>query len=222
MSLKRRALLLSFLSLISATAPSVQSMSVLSPEAKIEGKSQAELSLLWWRWAASFEYGESPVADRTGANCQLKQNGSVWFLAGTYGSQRTVRKCAVPRGRFLFFPLINYVVIPCGGESGCSAAITCQEVKETARSITDNPSILVLEVDGERLTGLERQRQASPECFDMATASTDSKIFPSAANGYYVMLAPLKPGTHTINFGGILPAMSHGNHVHRGRAISPR
>ncbi|HUQ51517.1 MAG TPA: hypothetical protein VM692_04800 [Gammaproteobacteria bacterium] len=26
-----------------------------------------------------------------------------------------------------------------------------------------------------------------------------------AANGYYVMLRPLPPGKHTINFGGALP-----------------
>ena len=31
--------------------------------------------------------------------------------------------------------------------------------------------------------------------------------FPSAANGYYVMLRPLDPGTHTLNFGGVLPGM---------------
>ncbi len=31
---------------------------------------------------------------------------------------------------------------------------------------------------------------------------------PSAANGYYVMLNPLPPGKHEINFGGILPDMA--------------
>jgi hypothetical protein len=33
-------------------------------------------------------------------------------------------------------------------------------------------------------------------------------IFPSAANGYYVMLRPLSPGKHVINFGGVLPSLS--------------
>jgi hypothetical protein len=195
-------------SLIAASAISAESTLVLSPEAKIEGKSQAEWSLLWWQWAGSFEYDESPIADPTGANCQNKQNGNVWFLAGTYGSHRTIRKCTVPRGRYLFFPLINYVVMPCAGGSDCTAAATCQEVKSTARATTDNPSTLILEIDGARIAGLERQRQASPECFDMAAkANTAFKVYPSAADGYYVMLAPLKPGTHVINFGGVLPSM---------------
>ena len=32
-------------------------------------------------------------------------------------------------------------------------------------------------------------------------------VYPSAANGYYVMLRPLPPGRHTLNFGGVLPSM---------------
>lgn len=32
--------------------------------------------------------------------------------------------------------------------------------------------------------------------------------YPSAANGYYVMVNPLPPGKHEINFGGILPDMA--------------
>jgi hypothetical protein len=68
---------------------------------------------------------------------------------------------------------------------------------------------LVLEVDGERITGLERWSQARPDSFDMsAKANTAFNVFPSAANGYYVMLAPLEPGTHTMSFGGVLPGMA--------------
>ena len=194
--------------LIVATSVSAQSTSpLLSPQSKVEGKSQAEWSVLWWQWAGSFEYDDSPIADQTGANCQLKQNGSVWFLAGTYGSHRTIRQCSVPRGKYIFFPLINYVVAPCAG-SDCTAPPTCGDIKDVARETMDNPSALVLEIDGLRITGLEQQRQASPECFDMAAkADTSYKIYPSAADGYYGMLAPLKPGTHVINFGGALPSL---------------
>ena len=61
------------------TVVGAESGQVLSPEARIDGKSQAEWSRLWWQWAASFQYDESPVADQTGQNCQLKQNGRVFF-----------------------------------------------------------------------------------------------------------------------------------------------
>lgn len=33
------------------------------------------------------------------------------------------------------------------------------------------------------------------------------RVYPSVANSYYVMLRPLSPGTHTLNFGGALPSM---------------
>lgn len=41
-----------------------------------------------------------------------------------------------------------------------------------------------------------------------AFAEPKYRVFPSAANGYYVMLRPLSPGEHVLNFGGMLPTMS--------------
>lgn len=85
---------------------------LVSPGEAIAGRTQAEWSVAWWQWARSFERESSPVADRTGALCSARQSGDVWFLAGTYGTRRTIRACKVPAGKHLFFPLINYVVYP--------------------------------------------------------------------------------------------------------------
>ena len=41
-----------------------------------------------------------------------------------------------------------------------------------------------------------------------ALAEPKYRVFPSTANGYYVMLRPLPPGEHVLNFGGMLPSMS--------------
>jgi hypothetical protein len=41
-----------------------------------------------------------------------------------------------------------------------------------------------------------------------ALAVPKYRVFPSAANGYYVILQPLSPGRHVLNFGGRLPEMS--------------
>jgi hypothetical protein len=173
------------------------------PSESVGGRSQAEWSRAWWQWAGSFEQGESPVADRTGRLCGSKQGDNVWFLAGTYGTERTFRKCRVPRGRYLFFPLINYVVMP-----PASRPVNCMAVTREAASITDDVSALVLDVDGVRVPDLVAYRQASAGCFDMGErAEPKVRVFPSAANGYYVMLRPLSPGTHLLNFGGALPGM---------------
>ena len=184
-----------------------QTSIVVSPSEDVAGTSQAAWSKAWWQWAGSFQQAESPVADRTGINCHLKQKGPVWFLAGTYGTARTIRTCRVPRDKFLFFPLINYVVMP-SGQAGCNM-LCCSSFAQTAKSITDGPSNLVLEIDGRRIDDLARYRQATTECFDMGELAQPAyRVFPSAANGYYVMLRPLSPGKHMLNFGGMLPGMS--------------
>lgn len=179
------------------------------PSAAVSGRTQAEWSQLWWQWAASFQYDESPVADRTGQSCHLKQSGPVWFLAGTYGTRRTIRTCKVPKDTYVFFPLINYVVMPTGPvqEENCEAC--CARYRATARSMTDTPYDLVLDLDGRRVEHLETYRQVSLGCFDLGVlASPKARVFPAAANGYYVMLKPLAPGKHELNFGGRLPSMS--------------
>ena len=184
-----------------------QTRIAVPPSEHVAGMSQAAWSEAWWQWAGSFDQADSPVADRTGANCTLKQKGPVWFLAGTYGTRRTTRTCTVPRDKFLFFPLINYVVMPTIDTGPCG--VCCPSFVRTARQITDGPSNLVLDLDGRRIDDLDRYRQATTQCFDMgALAEPKYRVFPSAANGYYVMLRPLSPGTHVLNFGGMLPGMS--------------
>ncbi|MEO8627572.1 MAG: hypothetical protein ABI612_05655 [Betaproteobacteria bacterium] len=174
----------------------------VSPDERVEGRSQAEWSTAWWQWAGSFERDESPVSDKTGELCASKQSGAVWFLAGTYGTHQTMRTCTVPQAKYLFFPLINFVVMP----PPPSRKISCMAVMTYAASMTDAPSILVLDIDGTRVENLLSYRQATKECFDMgAFAKPKIRVFPSAANGYYVMLRPLAPGKHVLNFGGALP-----------------
>ena len=141
------------------------------------------------------------MADTTGKLCHLKQDGPVWFLAGTYGTKRTIRTCEVPRGKYLFFPLVNYVFYPVHPDS------TCAYNQERAAEMTNDVSSLVLEIDGVRAKDLTVHRLATEKCFDLNELSGGG-IYPAAANGYYVMLAPLKPGSHTLNFGGVLPRMS--------------
>jgi hypothetical protein len=176
---------------------------LLPASVPVAGASQDDWSRQWWEWAGSFDRAESPVADRSGARCGSRQAGAVWFLAGTYGTQRTIRTCHVPRGKYLFFPLINYVVAR--GPGGNSS---CEHVKATAARMTEGASALVLEVDGVRYAGLEKHRLAPAGCFDLGSRTPERfRIYPAAANGYYVMLKPLPAGRHTLNFGGALPSM---------------
>jgi hypothetical protein len=190
-------------SLFSPLTSRAQPAKTVPPNQPVHGLSQAEWSREWWQWAASFDRRASPVSDRTGALCALKQSGPVWFLAGTYGTQRTIRSCKVPHGKYLFFPLINYVVAP-----HPDVPISCEEVTRSAAYRMEDASALILDVDGVRTPNLMSYRQATTQCFNLgARIAENVNMFPSAANGYYVMLKPLSRGKHEINFGGALPNM---------------
>ncbi len=187
--------------LLLATSACAEEPLLLNVDQDVAGASQAQWSRTWWQWAASFDREVSPVADTTGERCAAGQQGAVWFLAGTYAAERTRRTCQVPAGKYLFFPLINYVVSANAGYS-----VNCSEVMEAAFDDVAGVSQLVLRVDGHGSTGLETHRVSTRGCFDLgARKSPPGRIFPAAGDGYYVMLRPLSPGRHTIDFGGTLP-----------------
>jgi len=70
-----------------------QSSVLLTATEEVSNVSQGDWSKRWWQWAASFDQRDSPVSDQTGALCAQKQSGPLWFLAGTYGTRRTIREC---------------------------------------------------------------------------------------------------------------------------------
>ncbi|MFC9586753.1 hypothetical protein ACFVJ8_28565 [Streptomyces yangpuensis] len=78
----------------------------IDSEWKLTDAEGRALSGRWWRWALSAPGRRSPVSDTTGEHAGWKQPDDLWFLAGTYGG-RVVRRCAVPAGRPLFFPVLN-------------------------------------------------------------------------------------------------------------------
>lgn len=175
---------------------------LVPPSEKVAGLSQSDWSRSWWQWAKSFADHESPVADRKGNRCHLRQEGDVWFLAGTYGSGPVTRECTVPAGKYIFFPLINYVVFPRPGLTP-----TCELAIAGSARAMNQVSSLLLEIDGKNFENLTAHRQATRQCFDLAELAGGG-LAPSAANGYYIMLRPLSRGTHTIIFGGSIPEVS--------------
>ncbi|WP_231493863.1 hypothetical protein [Nocardiopsis sp. CNT312] len=76
---------------------------------RISSRKGTELAGRWWRWVWSAPKGSDPVQDTTGRHASHNQPDDLWFLAGTYGGT-VVRRCEVPAGRPLFFPVLNCVV----------------------------------------------------------------------------------------------------------------
>ncbi|MFD8597502.1 hypothetical protein ACFV1L_21110 [Kitasatospora sp. NPDC059646] len=72
----------------------------------VDPKQGGKLAARWWKWALSAPEDRSPVRDRTGELADWRQPSDVWFLAGTYGG-RVVRRCQLPAGKPIFFPVFN-------------------------------------------------------------------------------------------------------------------
>jgi hypothetical protein len=180
-----------------------QNPGVLSPQSAHAGLTYGEWSAEWWKWAAEPPLAQNPLMDPNGANCAVGQSGPVWFLAGTLGGP-VVRSCTIPYGQMLFFPIGNAF---CAGDPGFSFA----DERACATSIAGTFSNFAAEVDGVAIKGLNvgfldnPYRALSPK-FDLVL--TADNIFgapagtykPGAADGVYLMLAPLTAGPHTIHF----------------------
>jgi hypothetical protein len=81
-----------------------------APDARPYGISYGAWTIKWWKWWFSIERARNPAIDQTGIYASQKQSRPVWFLAGTWVKKdRTYphRKCSVPTGVSILFPVIN-------------------------------------------------------------------------------------------------------------------
>ena len=182
---------------------------VVPPNAVPHGLTYGEWSAQWWKWALEKSTADSPILDTTGENCNVGQSGSVWFLAGTFGTSSPVtRSCTVAPGKTLFFPV---------ADSFCAAEGDFVEMRKCAQEFMDGATDLQAEIDGEPVQDLDSYRVLSPE---FKLELPDDNIFgvpagiyePAASDGVFLMLAPLQAGfqrarnkSHTIRFHARFP-----------------
>jgi len=166
----------------------------------LQGRTQAEYANTWWQWAVSMPDAQSPIKDRSGVRCAVNQAGPVWFLAGGFGTSRISRECRIPSDRHIFFPVINMLYYP----SGEGPAPTCDSVKLHAAMNNRYLKSFKVTIDDHSYVNPAFFRRSSADCFDLIARKpgtyTPSTVFPSATDGYWVMLRPLSPGRHTLSF----------------------
>ncbi len=202
-----------------ALADSNPNPGVLPPNSRPNGLTYGEWSNAWWQWAFSTPPASNPVLDTTGANCGVGQSGQVWFLAGVFGTGTATRNdCTVPAGKKLFFPIWNIINVAINGD--CSHST---DTVDTLRAVTNqlteaqDPTTYKVRVDGESIPILPTYR-AGPNNpsfnfihlsvatvnvafgLNCANGALNSPPYLAVSDGYYLMLAPLTPGMHTIHF----------------------
>jgi len=189
---------------------------VLPPQSHPYGKTYSQWAAAWWQWAFSIAAPNNPLLDQTGQNAGVNQSGNVWFLAGNFGgtSERTV---TVPSDKALFFPILNtaYLGFPCDDRNlpGCEADQALEQANDVATLLSFiTPQMdgvtLACAIDGIPVRNLAAYRPESSAWYTLTLV--DDNFFglpagpyhPCVDTGYYLMLAPLTAGPHSLHFTG--------------------
>jgi hypothetical protein len=183
---------------------------VIPPHAKACCMTYGEWSAKWWQWAYSLPVDQNPFFDEGGSctNGANGQFGPVWFLTGVINdSGKAVRNCTVPAGKALFFPIIN------AEDATIESGLTGKDLRTFPTQFVESVIDIAAEIDGVSLKNLYDYRAVSPlfiygplpensvpAMFYQEAHTGDTSL--SAADGFYLMLAPLSVGKHTIHFTG--------------------
>lgn len=212
------------------SAPLTAESYLLAPEQTHYGASYAVWSQRWWQWCYELPFTNHPLFDHVGTQAWRGQVDPVWFIGGELCSLyepcdgSAERSITIPAGTALFFPIVNvsWTNQECVDPD---TTYSYTELRQFAADAVEAATDILCEVDGvtivsaPTLAGAVRFRAQAEEfgytipadnVFVAACADAPVSVVhaPVAADGIYVMLAPLAPGTHTIHCAGAFPTLS--------------
>jgi len=210
--------LLSVLVILVAT-PHVVAQEAYPANSAVFGMTYGDWEAAYFQYVFSIPAG-GPMLDASGADCNDAQPaGPVFFLnlipdhaffpAGFAGSY-AIRTCTIP-ARALFIPVAGW---ECSSiQSYPSHGYNPQDMRKCAATAVDglDPKSLRLVVDGKNLSELVKERRVQSPYFDFTLPAMGSVLGDdfdgilagsAVADGYYVILKPLSPGRHVVQFGG--------------------
>jgi len=180
---------------------------VVAPgDVRLNGTSYSQWAAAWWKWSQ-----EMPLTNLAGVpihpflldaefDVAAFQKNDVWFLAAPFG--KVERRCQIPYGKSLFFPI--FCAEFSNIEEDCYAT-TSAEQAEGARQVADQATNLFCEINGEPVANLCNYRAPSPQIGISVPSpwiqGQTGGIGTSSGDGYFIFLAPLPPGEHTLHFG---------------------
>jgi hypothetical protein len=208
-----------------AAADSSSTSGVLPINSHPAGMTYGQWSAAWWQYAYSLPNSSSPLFDATGGRCAVGQpyiaHRKVFFLAGAVFGGEQSQSCTIPAGTMLFFPLLNIEL-----DNGCplvNPPLAVAQLRSAAQSAIDQVTNLHASIDGRAVENLPSYRVTSPVFSFTLPATGDNlcaafsesnpsavpgaTVSPVVGDGYYLMLAPLPRGQHTIRFGGAVPSV---------------
>lgn len=159
----------------------------------------------WWQWVLAQPADVSPLLDTTGEHCAQGQSGSRFFLVGSADGSPVVRSCKVPVGKTIIFPVINAAYFAFESDPAD------QKTESFLRSQVDyieGAKNLEVEIDGVEVKNVAKFLEES-KIFSVTLPANNIfgldagfELSPSVDSGYYLAIAPMLPGEHTLHFHG--------------------
>lgn len=188
-----------------ASARGNKNPGVLPPNSRVQGMTYGEWSAIWWEYVFSLPMDQNPLVGATGTACAYERNGNVAVVVVDPLSPEPI-ECEVPTGTILFLDILS---------AECS---TLEEApfyggnEEELRACAEGFILHDLEasIDGVPVQNIENYIHTSP-LFDFTLPENNilgvdaGSTGQSISNGAHLMLAPLTPGEHTIQFHASYP-----------------
>jgi hypothetical protein len=190
----------------------------------------ADLSIQWWQWVFAQPVTPNnpattnPLVDTTGIAAHNGQpdHGNIFFLGGLLafnsGLQASVtRSITIPTGTRLFFPILNAESDNTGNPV---TNFTVAQLRVFNTFFVSQVLSMYVTVDGVSVNNLSSYRVISPvfsytlppnnppgsvNILDYLTGgfvALSGLVTPAVSDGFFVLLTPLPPGEHLIQFGG--------------------
>ena len=153
----------------------------------------------------------NPSDEAGGANCEINQQGPVWFLGGPLGSSFT-RSCTIPAGKAILSPIVTFINdYPCPDPTFQPAP--GQSLDDFLRigvaPILDSVTLATAEFDRKPL----KVRRVVTKLFSFTGAASlvpfDSCITGSpqlgVSDGFFVFIEPPEPGEHILKIDSVSP-----------------
>ncbi len=194
----------------------VVAMPIASGKPALSNNSQTlgKLGAVWWKRVLEEPVSTNPLygSYTEGPQCAVStifQKREVFFLAGTQTGEAVTRQCTVSHKSWIFFPVVNYVDIEPVG------TLTKAEIRRIVKQNMDSllvGSTMFVTIDGKPVpVSIKKNRADTPffivnlptdNIFGGPAADAPAGVYKGAGDGVWVLLRPLKKGTHTITFGG--------------------
>jgi hypothetical protein len=196
------------------TAITNEIANVVAPgDPRLKGRTYELLAAAWWKWALEMPMTNAAEAihtwkDTARFDIKNSQSSNLWFIGSPFlessNSPPTVRHVEIPYGIELFITILSTESSDIEAPPFYGATASDQAL--IARYWTDHAVDPYFELDGVRLSNLEAFRVQNPQIEINVPApwilGEAGGKGTSTGDGYFVLIAPLSPGKHTLRTGG--------------------